>query len=108
MVLVLLLACSEPEPPPPTPPPLQLVPRPPEAPAHAEAVLESPPTWGQQCRDDADCPDGPYEGHCYCAAPLPEGGAEAVGFCWSGKVKTGEWWCTVQDGHAFRMGLIFP
>ncbi len=108
MWLILTMACSE-EPPPPPLPKLETVAAPAGAPPIDEVVLESPPTYGQQCRDHADCPAGAHPGYCFCSEPLPEGGAEALGFCWNGAVKQGgAWWCTVQDGHAFRMGLIFP
>lgn len=109
MILAWLLggsvACSDPPPPPP-PPPLPYV-APPAGAEPAPELLE-PPTFGQACRDESECPDGPHQGRCYCASPLPQGGKPATGFCWSGRVKTKKWWCTVEDGIALEMGVIFP
>lgn len=98
-------ACGTSEPPP-APPKLEYV----GPPATADAALPEltePPTHGQQCTDMDQCTNG-RKGWCLCAEPLPEGGAEAVGFCWDGPIKRGKWWCTVEDGHAVRMGVIFP
>jgi hypothetical protein len=105
VLVAALLACGEPAAPP-APAPLPYVAPPADQPV--PDVLTDPPTSGQACRDDEDCPDGAHQGHCFCAWPLPEGGVETTGFCWNGLVKTEIWWCTVEGGHAMKMGLIFP
>lgn len=103
---LLLFSCLGLEPPPPPPVVLEVVPPPPQA--VAAEVLDEPPTWGQRCSDDADCAPGDHPARCLCGLPLPEGGAATTGFCWSGKLRTGAWWCTVEDGHAFPHGVIIP
>lgn len=107
-LLFLAPGCTTPEPPP-EPPPLITVPAPVDA--APIPVLLSPPTYGQQCIDDTDCPASPNSqriGRCLCSEPLPAGGTPTTGYCWNGKVQTGRWWCTVQHGLAIRNGVIFP
>lgn len=100
---VFLVACGEPAPPP--PPPVVVVAPPPGV--TPGPVLTDPPTFGQQCTDDAQCPAGASTRYCLCG-PGQRGGVAATGFCWSGPVvKDGRWWCTVEEGTAVEMGVVF-
>lgn len=100
---VFLGACAEPAPPPPRP--LGVVAPPPEL--AVGAVLTDPPTFGQECRDDQDCPARGAARYCFCR-PQQRGGEATTGFCWSGPVvKDGRWWCTVEEGVAVELGAVF-
>ncbi len=99
-----LLACTTPEPPPPPPP--VVIP----ATEPVPELLEKPPTSGIVCTSSTDCPMAASGrmGYCLCAEPIPEGMADAKGFCWNGRVKAGpDWWCTVEGGKAIRLGVVF-
>ncbi len=117
LVFAAFLACEdEPAPPPVALPALKSVAPPPgEVPLDpSTTMLTMPPSSGQQCRDDSDCPPNPgagpgggaLVGHCLCTMPIPDGPVETVGLCWNGRIKPRAWWCTVQDGHAFLHGLF--
>ena len=99
---VFLAACGQPPPP---LPPLRVVAPPPQM--APQSVLTEPPTFGQQCRDDSDCPIGSGPRYCFCGPGQP-GGVHSTGFCWSGPVvKDGRWWCTVEEGMAVELGVVF-
>jgi hypothetical protein len=99
------LACTTPE-----PPPIPAQPKVVPATEPVPELLEKPPSSGIVCTSSADCPPG-REGraaYCFCSEPIPEGMADASGFCWNGRVKAGpDWWCTVEGGKAIRLGVVF-